>query len=137
LATLLLSVNKNLGPEQLRNIIRQTATDGVGRASEDTKGFDDYHGYGLINAYAALRLASNATSKSQVEVYPNPVGNELKVVWHSPEIVEVHLFSLQGSLVQTFFVCCGTNILDVSALPNGMYILRVDGKYEQKVIVAK
>jgi len=49
IAGLLLSVNPNLTPSQIRNIIQQTAED------KGATGFDNYYGYGRVNAYKALK----------------------------------------------------------------------------------
>ncbi len=57
LAALILSLLPNAGPEDVRQILRQTADDGVGRPGEDTPGWDVYMGAGRINAARALSLA--------------------------------------------------------------------------------
>lgn len=54
LVSLLLAQNPMRTPEDIRSIIRSTAQDMVGPAGEDTHGFDQYFGYGRINAHDAL-----------------------------------------------------------------------------------
>ena len=54
LASLMFAVNPNLTPDQIKQIIEETAVDEVGRPNEDVKGFDKYHGHGRINCEAAL-----------------------------------------------------------------------------------
>lgn len=54
LAALILSQNPGLTNVQVRDLLRSTAEDLVGNPSEDTEGFDNYYGYGRINAYYAL-----------------------------------------------------------------------------------
>ncbi|RKY46718.1 MAG: hypothetical protein DRP86_08705, partial [Candidatus Neomarinimicrobiota bacterium] len=49
IAALLLSINPDLTPSQIRNIIQQSAED------KGTVGFDNYYGYGRVNAYKALK----------------------------------------------------------------------------------
>jgi len=49
IAGLLLSVNANLTPAQIRNIIQQSAED------KGTSGFDNYYGYGRVNAYKVVK----------------------------------------------------------------------------------
>jgi len=61
LAALILSINPNLTPEEVENIIELAADDQVGNPSEDTPGWDQYYGWGRINAYRALRLTPPAT----------------------------------------------------------------------------
>lgn len=58
---LMLSVNPNLTPEQIRQILINTA-DKVGgaNANYDINGFDTYRAYGKLNAGAAIQAAINA-----------------------------------------------------------------------------
>ncbi|HET9951328.1 MAG TPA: S8 family serine peptidase, partial [Candidatus Eisenbacteria bacterium] len=58
LASLLLSARNGLAPDQVRDLIRYSAADGVGRSAEDTPGFDVYHGWGRIDCGRALALAA-------------------------------------------------------------------------------
>ncbi len=57
LAALLKHINPSLSAQQIRNCIESTARDQVGLSSEDTPGWDPYHGYGLINGLAAAQCA--------------------------------------------------------------------------------
>ena len=54
LAALLKYVNNALTAAQIRNTIETTAIDQVGDPAEDTPGWDQYHGHGLIDAAAAV-----------------------------------------------------------------------------------
>ncbi|MEM9836726.1 MAG: S8 family peptidase [Bacteroidota bacterium] len=56
-ATLLLGIDPTLGVEEIRAIIRSTAEDKIGLASEDTPGFDIYHGAGRLNTHRAVLRA--------------------------------------------------------------------------------
>ena len=58
IAALILSVNPNLNPSQIRLIIEQSAED------KGYQGFDNYYGYGRVNAYQALLLALANFNKS-------------------------------------------------------------------------
>jgi len=64
LSALLLSLNPELSPSQIREIIEKTAEDKVGFTNEDTTGWDQYYGYGRINAYQALILAKGFSPTS-------------------------------------------------------------------------
>ena len=55
-AALLLSVAPNLTVTQIRDYLANGAEDQVGRPTEDTAGWDQYHGHGRINAAASLSL---------------------------------------------------------------------------------
>jgi subtilisin family serine protease len=54
LASLLIAQDPSRTPDQIKKIIEATADDQVGNPAEDTKGWDEFYGYGRINAYKAL-----------------------------------------------------------------------------------
>ncbi len=60
LASLLLARDATLTPDQLRDVIRYSAADQVGRPEEDDVGFDIYHGFGRIDAARAMELSASA-----------------------------------------------------------------------------
>ncbi|HSQ61433.1 MAG TPA: S8 family serine peptidase [Acidobacteriota bacterium] len=61
LASLLLARAPGLSPDQVRDVMRFSADDQVGRPEEDRPGFDVYHGFGRIDCEAALALAGSAS----------------------------------------------------------------------------
>jgi subtilisin family serine protease/subtilisin-like proprotein convertase family protein len=61
LAALVRMVNPALTAAQVRQVIRDSARDGIGLPGEDTVGRDDYYGWGLIDAQAAIQLALGQT----------------------------------------------------------------------------
>ncbi|HEY6572411.1 MAG TPA: S8 family serine peptidase, partial [Candidatus Eisenbacteria bacterium] len=58
LASLLFAARPGLTPDQVRDLIRYSAADQVGRPAEDTPGFDVYHGWGRIDGGRALAMAA-------------------------------------------------------------------------------
>lgn len=76
LSSLLLAQNPQRTPDDIRSIIRSTAEDQVGNPDEDTEGFDQYYGYGRINANMALQSQITSVvgtiTKPKVSIYPNP-----------------------------------------------------------------
>ncbi len=56
-AALLLAQDGTRNFDQIKTILQATADDRVGNFSEDAVGFDNYYGYGRINAYAALNYS--------------------------------------------------------------------------------
>jgi len=76
--SLLLSIRPDLTPDQIRNILCLGAEDQIGDAT-DTPGFDNYYGWGRLNAYNSLLLAK--TRFDQVTALPN---NQVKLGWISP-----------------------------------------------------
>lgn len=64
LAGLLWSAAPSLSNEQIRQVLHQTAVDGVGRAGEDTPGWDRYMGYGRIDAAQAVARARDLADQA-------------------------------------------------------------------------
>ena len=66
LVSLMLSLRPEWGTDSVLHILKNTSDDQVGRPTEDTPGFDIYHGWGRINAARALRLLSVAFAPALV-----------------------------------------------------------------------
>ncbi|MDD5088292.1 MAG: S8 family serine peptidase, partial [bacterium] len=61
---LILSVNPALTPDDVQDILEETADDMVGDGGEDVAGWDQYMGWGRVNAYQAVLSAGNITVTS-------------------------------------------------------------------------
>jgi thermitase len=78
--SLMFSVDSTLTYTQIYNALKNSARDQVGPPTEDTPGFDNYFGWGLINARGAINLvngiqqiSSEIPKKFSLEQnYPNP-----------------------------------------------------------------
>jgi thermitase len=79
ISSLLLAQDPNRTPDDIRSILRNTAEDQVGNASEDIVGYDNYYGYGRVNAYQALLQSSLSTDEFantiNLSIFPNPISN--------------------------------------------------------------
>jgi subtilisin family serine protease len=62
LVGLMRSLDPSLGREEARHMLQSGAEDEVGHPSEDTPGFDAYHGWGRVNMQRALQAVQSATS---------------------------------------------------------------------------
>ena len=137
IASLLLDVNPNLTPIEIRNILQQTADDQVGNINEDILGFDIYHGYGRINAYNALLLATENLSNDDVKFETanikivNPVENKtIKLLGKNlqeGELYDYEIYSWEGKLLkkQSIHLNNDENNIDISYFNRGMYILKI------------
>lgn len=67
------------------------------------------------------------------EVYPNPSAGLIH--WQSDEISRIDVFHLSGALVRQQAVQSGNKTLDLSELPNGLYLVRLSN--EEKTVVKK
>ncbi|MCA1762476.1 MAG: S8 family peptidase [Flavobacteriales bacterium] len=128
LAGLMKSLNPNLTNVEVRNIINSTCFD-LG-----AEGWDPEFGYGMVNAKLALDIALGVVTHTheeaglQLKLYPNPVANELWV--HNENHAantQLRIFDLNGRLVQSDNPVRDIFPVDVSSLPNGVYIVQVDG----------
>lgn len=94
-SSLLISIRPDLTPDQIRNVLCLGADDQVGDAT-DTPGFDNYYGWGRLNAYNSLQLAE--TRIDQVTMLPN---HQFKFSWLSPP---------NASNKQPYQICFTTNL---------------------------
>lgn len=134
ICSLILSQDPNLSVEEVRNILRDTAQDQVGKPSEDTSGWDVYHGAGRVNARAALQrvLSTDSYTLSNLNIYPNPTDGVLNF----PQEINENNFSIFNILGKE--VLKGkikNNSLDISFLNSGMYLLKV--KNEKGTLIRK
>ena len=86
LISLLLSVNSDLTVNEIRTILEETSEDEVGDW-QDTTGWDQYYGYGRINAFQALThetlsITPFENTDKELLVYPNPTtsGSNLTIL---------------------------------------------------------
>ncbi len=128
---LLLAENPTLTPSQIRTILRTTAEDEVGLPSEDIPGFDNYYGYGRLNAEAALNqafLRVDETQTGNFSLYPNPVsGNEISLRTNENGLATVTIHSILGKKIKRFSAQISNKFLkiDLPSLEKGVYFISV------------
>lgn len=162
LASLMLAKNKNLTPAQIKRLIEQGCDDRTGDPSEDIVGFDNYHGWGRINAKKTLDLVPLNTNINEpddvsafFEVYPNPtkgvftlstknlnINTSSSSMSQNSENTIIQIFDFSGKLIyqktipstlsQDWFL----NI-DLSLKPEGIYMvyLKNDNYFGIKKII--
>ncbi|MFY0645118.1 MAG: S8 family peptidase [Bacteroidia bacterium] len=127
IGALLIAQDTSRGPDEIRSILRSTAEDEVGRPSEDINGFDVYHGYGRVNAHAALTIPSVGIKDDvldNIQIYPNPashtvVANNIQKVDH---IVVYNSVGVQILEIKTSNL--SQTSIDVKNLASGNYHLQ-------------
>ncbi len=140
LASLMKSQNASLTPTQIKTIIQNTAQDQVGLASEDTVGWDQYMGWGRVNAFAALQqvLSINNFETPNLDIkIINPI-KENKLILHLINGIEnkytITVYTYDGKLLKSFEskLQQGTNtvLFDFAA---GNYILEIKGEEFSKI----
>lgn len=126
---LMLQANPALTPAQIIHIIKQTAI--VDAATGNVPNTNA--GNGKINAYEAVKEALRVVSskglqvKHEVLVYPNPAQTRINIESDS-EIKQIELLDIQGRGLRKFAIEPSLKqVLDVSGVGKGIYLLKVDG----------
>jgi uncharacterized protein YjdB len=78
----------------------------------------------------------NVPSAETLKIYPNPVQNTL-YIQSSSTIEQVSIYDISGRMLQTFDVFKTSEVLDISHLSNGIYLLKIkteDGEVVRKIV---
>lgn len=148
IAALMLQKNPNLNPIEIRQILRNTAS--------QPNSPDRLMGWGIMNAVAAIDNVpsgvedGNTTVPSDIILlgnYPNPFNPVTTVQFTLPteRFLSLKLYNSSGELVKivaegTYSAGTGKIVLDASGLPSGNYFLLLnDGNriYTQKLSLLK
>lgn len=132
-ASLLLSYDAGLSPNQIKGLLYSTAADQVGLPAEDTPGWDKFYGFGRVNAYAALAALQQGEDVDpfKLMLFPNPVSDELRIAMYVPDLspLEVSLYDVMGKRIQAYsyqtLTPDFTASLDVTTLRPAVYIVSV------------
>ncbi len=131
---LLLSVRPDLRAEDVRNLISQTC-DKVAYSYDSlyTNGaWCPKLGYGRVNAFRALQQASTYSGINEslaaqaLTIYPNPSTGVFTVNYNGITTAPAALYSITGAVMMKLELNEGLNKVDVSALPQGIYLLKTD-----------
>lgn len=131
IASLLLAQDRSRSLDDLRWILYHSSADLVGNPAEDRPGWDKFHGFGRVDAHAALtfdqpvRLPENA-----LHIFPNPAQDHVYVYSVLPESsrVEVTLFGSMGDAILTTAsqdLRVVNYEIEVGTLPVGLYFVQL------------
>ena len=141
ITALILQANPDLSVDSIRHIITSTARndDKTGPLLANDSA-DLRWGWGKIDALDAVNAAMGSVSIQQAEkyrlplhVYPNPATGMLMINTGCGEKQTAEIMSIDGRKVMEMPVTLEASV-DVSGLPQGVYILRV-GSRTEKIIV--
>lgn len=132
LCALLLAQDPTRSPDEIRQIIRSTAEDQTGDPAEDKPGFDNYYGYGRINAHEALKqtgtgVYNQSDNNPNISVYPNPAADyvyvQIKIMNKAIKIIN----SL-GKIVYEKALTGEEDLMKIntSAYPEGAYMIIIE-----------
>jgi subtilisin family serine protease len=123
---LMIGSDGSIDPEEARRILRLTADDQVGRATEDSIGFDIYHGAVGLNAAAALAEVVSTQPPgprlTALAARPNPSIGLVRLAFNLPQAgsVTVRVYDARGRLVRT--------LMNGVAYPAGQQVATWDGR---------
>ncbi len=138
LASLMLAKNKTLTPFQIKDFMQKGCDDQTGDATQDIKGYDNYYGWGRINAKKTLDLVPAGTAvkdlndeSAALQVFPNPTNAvfTLSTTQILRGVVDIEISNVAGQIIYKKSVqSIGNQLLmdiDMSAQPKGIYFLHV------------
>ncbi len=134
LASLLLAQDNTRNPDEIRSIITSTAEDGIGNSTEDLAGWDEYYGWGRINAFDALNIIQVNTREIQetdFTIYPNPLKakENLRIDWKewNSENISLTVFNSLGQEIHQVQVTPQQNqtILTLPENALGYFLLQI------------
>jgi hypothetical protein len=87
--------------------------------------------------YAQWQCSTGAqflrNAESLLKIYPNPANSKITIESQQHELIEIS--NIQGQLIKTLATTGNKTNIDVSALPSGMYFVKV--KSENGIAVKK
>ncbi|MFN2423352.1 MAG: T9SS type A sorting domain-containing protein, partial [Cryomorphaceae bacterium] len=98
-----------------------------------------------IARWQSLTLSANETSKVDFSMFPNPAIDEVNLQFSAPTGTQrIQITDLSGRLVfdYIYYASAGQNdvCLDTRNLPNGMYVLTLQGEWggmSEKLVVGR
>ena len=117
---------------------------GYGRTdSTGTTSTSIWSALGEVEFYGEPTILSNdnfqVSSELSIQLYPNPVVNELNVITSNSEFNKIKVYSLLGNTVLTSEISVN-NTLDVSKLSSGVYFVEISNGSERtvkKIVITK
>lgn len=130
IAALVRSHDPEISADEVEQRILASAEDGVGDALEDTPGWDQYYGYGRVNAYRALTVTTSENKLYRLSVYPNPSHGEVTITLDQRRSMpaELTILSITGQLIYTMDTPASRIIersLNLENVPAGLYFIRL------------
>jgi hypothetical protein len=149
--SLMLSLDKSLTFKEVYDILKESATDQIGDPNEDKPGWDEYYGWGMINAYRALRLLKERSEDiprwfGANQNYPNPFNPSTTIEYDLPKTngsrpsqISLKIYNLLGQPVATLvdeLQAPGYHHAQWNAnAPSGVYFYRL--QVDDRVVVRK
>jgi hypothetical protein len=154
--SLLIGANSSLTFTQVYDALKNSARDQVGPANEDTPGFDNYFGWGLVDSRGALNQVIGIEPISTIvpdkfglkQNYPNPFNPVTKIqfdITKSGESSKLRVFNSVGQQITVLVnevLTAGTYEVEFNAAnyASGIYYYKLEsGKFSdmKKMVIVK
>ncbi len=129
IVALILQANPTLSSVQIKDILRQTAREDIRTGTLPDTGSTQW-GWGKVTANRAIKLALETEQIGYFQksgksmIYPNPATNFIHFINDENfEPIQIEIFDSFGKKV--YYSNLNSNILDVTFLENGFYILKI------------
>ncbi|ALJ04419.1 serine protease [Pseudalgibacter alginicilyticus] len=109
----------------------------VRESASQYKSPDYFLGYGIPDLQAALVMGEVLMGKSdEIQLFPNPTTGMLYFNRASDDesIWTIRLFDVLGREVKMALLSIGNNVMDISSLSNGMYLIKIDSNNTSNTI---
>ncbi len=83
--------------------------------------------------YSAPIVGINSASQPSLQVYPNPATSEVTIALGDGQPVDIDLYDIRGQKVRSLHQAGGIVSINLSGLPQGIYILRC-GSHATKIV---
>jgi hypothetical protein len=82
-----------------------------------------------IENWSKIIFADCINETSQVQVYPNPASDYIKVIVPISENTTLNILSLEGKVLKTMPLISNQNVVSVKELTAGIYIIEIKGNH--------
>jgi hypothetical protein len=82
-----------------------------------------------IENWSQIIFADCINETSQVQVYPNPASDYIKVIVPISENTTLNILSLEGKVLKTMPLISNQNVVSVKELTAGIYIIEIKGNH--------
>ncbi|MBK8504299.1 MAG: aryl-sulfate sulfotransferase [Saprospiraceae bacterium] len=72
-----------------------------------------------------------------LQIYPNPASTQLNISWKTSAAVDVRIFDLQSRLMKTLHRSSAQDVIDVSDMAPGLYLVKIGNGPIQKLVVTR
>jgi subtilisin family serine protease len=97
-ASLLYGIKPGLTPTEIKSILQKTAKDQAGNSSEDTAGWDQYMGFGRLNASNALSELLRILPVDIESISASIKHNKVDIIWKTSFEQNASHFEIQKSI---------------------------------------